>query len=88
MRKFFSEKIRTSPFECFNKLMNSHLRRTRNKQMNMVWHYFKCKNINLFFLSNLIKDSHKPFFNLLNKYRSPSLWTPNEMIVYEVDLIL
>ena len=88
MRELFSENTRTNAFEFFNDFVNCHEWISRNEQMYMIRHYFKGNNVNPYLIGFIFNNLHKPISYFVFKDRTPSFWTPYQMVVQEIYTVL
>ena len=88
MRKFFTQDIGTNALKPFNYFMNWYCWIGRNKDMHMVRHNFKSNNINTYLLGFVFNDLHKPILYFTYKDRASSLWTPYQVVVHKIYMML
>jgi hypothetical protein len=85
--KFTPEIAGAASLECLDQLMHGELGIARNKQVQVVWLYFQSQYINPLLLCYLLKYLPQLGFHFIYQYLAPPLRTPDEMIVYQIDLI-
>jgi hypothetical protein len=85
--KLTPEIVGTAPLECLYQLVNHHLGIAGDEQMKVVWLYLQSQYINPLFLCHLLENFHKPLFDFIYQHLASPLRTPDDMIVYQIDLI-
>jgi hypothetical protein len=67
--------------------MDSQLRITRNKQVQVVRLYFKSQYLHLLLFCHLLNNGLQSILNAIDQYLASSLGTPYEVVVYKINLI-
>lgn len=85
--KLTPEIVGAAPLESLDQFMYCHLRITGNEQVQVVGLYFQSQYLHLLFLGYLSKNHSQSIFNFIYKHWPPPLRAPDEVVVYEIDLI-
>ena len=81
MWKLFSQIMGTPTLESLDQFMQGQLGITGNKDMQVVGHDLKCKDLYPFLVSYLSEYSFKPLLDIIHQNRASPFRTPDKMII-------